>query len=267
MNIKSLVFGTLTAAMICSCSSPKTNLSYFEDLKKAETTAIGNNNYKIVIMPNDELLINVTSSTLEATVEFNLPLSNPAINAQLLETTQAKQPTYVVDSKGYINFPRLGKIHVAGLTTEELAEKLTTEISAYATDPSVKVVLVNFHVNVLGEVSEPGVKAVNTERFSLLDALAAAGDLTPYGERTNVMLIREENGKKTIHHFNLNDSKSLESPYFYLRQNDVIYVEPNSIRKDNAKYNQNNSYKLSVISTVVSAASIIASLVIALTVK
>ncbi len=131
----------------------------------------------------------------------------------------------------------------------------------------VKVVLVNFHVNVLGEVLEPGVKAVTTERFSLLDALAAAGDLTPYGERTNIMLIREENGKKTIHRFNLNDSKSLESPYFYLCQNDVIYVEPNTIRKDNAKYNQNNSYKLSVISTVVSAASIIASLVIALTVK
>ena len=254
MKITSLIFGTLAAAMICSCSTSKTNLSYFEDLSKTENSSVGNNSYKIHIVPNDELLINVTSTSLEATAEFNLPLSNPAPNAELLESTQARQQTYVVDTNGDIEFPRLGKIHVAGLSTEELAAKLKTDISAYAVDPVVKVVLVNFHVNVLGEVLEPGV-------------LAAAGDLTPYGERTNIMLIREENGKKTIHRFNLNDSKSLESPYFYLCQNDVIYVEPNTIRKDNAKYNQNNSYKLSVISTVVSAASIIASLVIALTVK
>ena len=267
MKITSLIFGTLAAAMICSCSTSKTNLSYFEDLSKTENSSVGSNSYKIHIVPNDELLINVTSTSLDATAEFNLPLSNPAPNAELLESTQARQQTYVVDTNGDIEFPRLGKIHVAGLSTEELAAKLKTDISAYAVDPVVKVVLVNFHVNVLGEVLEPGVKAVTTERFSLLDALAAAGDLTPYGERTNIMLIREENGKKTIHRFNLNDSKSLESPYFYLCQNDVIYVEPNTIRKDNAKYNQNNSYKLSVISTVVSAASIIASLVIALTVK
>ncbi len=97
--------------------------------------------------------------------------------------------------------------------------------------------------------------------------MAAAGDLTPYGERSNVMLIRETDGKRTYHRMNLNDSEVLNSPYFYLQPNDVVLVQPNDVRQDNAKYNQNNAYKLTVISTVVSAVSIIASLVIALTVK
>lgn len=268
INMKSIVYSVLAAAMLCGCNSPKNNLSYFEDIRTAENLTIGQNNYSLKIVPNDELLITVTSTDLEATAEFNLPLSNPAVNGDLTEeTAQPRQQTYVVDSKGDIQFPRLGVMHVAGMTTEELAEKLKTDISAYAANPNVKVALVNFRVNVLGEVSDPGVKVSNNERFSILDAIAAAKDLTPYGERSSVLLIREENGQKTIHRFNLNDSKTLESPYFYLQQNDVIYVEPNPIRKDNAKYNQNNSYKLSVISTVVSAASIIASLLIALTVK
>ena len=117
MKITSLIFGTLAAAMICSCSTSKTNLSYFEDLSKTENSSVGNNSYKIHIVPNDELLINVTSTSLEATAEFNLPLSNPAPNAELLESTQARQQTYVVDTNGDIEFPRLGKIHVAGLST------------------------------------------------------------------------------------------------------------------------------------------------------
>lgn len=268
MKPKSLTYGILAAAMLCSCSSQKTNLTYFENLSKTESLTVGDNKYGITIVPNDELLITVTSTPLEATAEFNLPLSNPAVNGDLLEESSLPRlQTYIVDSKGDINFPRLGTMHVAGMTLEQLTEKLKTDISAYAADPVVKISLINFHVNVLGEVNSPGTKGSSNERYSLLDALAAAGDLTPYGERSSVMLIREENGQKTIHRFNLNDSKSLESPYFYLKQNDVIYVEPNTIRKDNAKYNQNNAYKLSVISTIVSSASIIASLVIALTVK
>ena len=101
----------------------------------------------------------------------------------------------------------------------------------------------------------------------MLDAIAAAGDLTPYGNRNDVLLIRENNGKREYHRLNLNDASLLSSPYFYLQQNDVVLVTPNDIRQDNAKYNQLNSYKLSVISTIVSSCSIIASLIIALTVK
>jgi polysaccharide export outer membrane protein len=101
----------------------------------------------------------------------------------------------------------------------------------------------------------------------VLDALSAAGDLTVYGERENVLIIREENGKRTAHRLNLNSSEVFTSPYFYLQQNDYVYVSPNKIRKDNSKYNQNNAFKLSVVSTVVSGCSVIASLVIALAIK
>ena len=153
------------------------------------------------------------------------------------------------------------------MTTQQLTADLVDRISAEVADPMVRVELVNFRVNILGEVARPGSFNVDRERYSVLDALADAGDLTPYGERSNVLLIREENGKRVCHSLDLNDSKLLESPYFYLKQNDAIVVQPNKIRQDNSKYNQNNAYKLSVISTVVSACSIIASLVIALAVK
>ena len=119
----------------------------------------------------------------------------------------------------------------------------------------------------MGEVKTPCAINVKRERYSILDALSDAGDLTEYGERDNVLLIREENGAKTYHRINLNDASILSSPYFYLKQNDVVYVEPNSIREDNSKYNQNNSYKVSVVSAIVSACSVVASLVIALTIK
>lgn len=134
-------------------------------------------------------------------------------------------------------------------------------------DPQVYVQLVNFVVNVAGEVKNPGQIPVKRNRMTILDALSAAGDLTEYGERSNVLIIREENGERKFAHLDLNSSDLLTSPYYYLQQNDYIYVEPNKIREANSKYNQNNSYKLSLTSTIVSAASVIASLVIALTVK
>ena len=158
-------------------------------------------------------------------------------------------------------------IHVAGMTTSELQNLIAKKISVDVEDPIVKVALVNFRGNVLGEVRNPGTIGVNRERFSILDALGAAGDLTEYAERNNILLIREVDGKKEFHRLNLNDAELLSSPYYYLQQNDAIYVEPNKIRKDNSKYNQNNAFKLSMASAIISASSVIASLVIALTVK
>lgn len=255
------------AVAMASCNSTTTSLTYFEDLKGAETGTLATTDYGIKIMPEDELLITVTSLVPSATAQYNLPLANPVTQNAILHQTQPQQQTYIVNRSGEINFPILGTLKVEGLTTAELREELVRRISADVEDPVVRVQLVNFKVNVLGEVNAPGVKTSSRERFTLLDALAAAGDLTEYGMRENVMLIREEGDQRIYHRFNLNDSKTFESPYFYLQQNDVIIVEPNEIRKDNSKYNQNNAFKLSVTSTIVSAVSIIASLVIALTVK
>lgn len=160
--------------------------------------------------------------------------------------------------------PVLGEIYVEGKTTDEIETLIKERISLEVKDPYVSVRLLSFKINVLGEVKNPGVINVRTERFSLLDALSVANDMTVYGKRENVLLIREEGGVKKCIRLNLNDKNILESPYYYLQQNDVVYVEPNKIRKDNSKYNQSHAYKLSVISTIVSACSVIASLVIAL---
>lgn len=255
------------AMMLVSCSTSTTSLTYFEDIKGVESGVLPSDSYDVKIIPDDELFISVTSFIPSATAAYNLPLSNPATREDMQITTQPQQQCYIVDKNGDIMFPVLGRIHVAGLSTQELTKELEKRIGENVDDPVVRVELMNFRVNVLGEVKNPGAVSVKRERYTLLDALADAGDLTEYGERENVLLIREENGERTYHHLNLNDSKTMTSPYFYLKQNDVVYVEPNKIRKDNSKYNQNNAYKISVISTIVSACSVIASLVIALTVK
>lgn len=271
MKFKLILNACAAAAIVASlssCSNSNTRLPYFEDITLLETDGeLSNSNYNITIRPDDELYITVTAAVPSAASIYNLPASNPATLSDLGAQGQVRQQTYLVSPSGTINFPILGKIYVEGLTTEQLAEELKTRISKDVKNPMVKVELVNFHVNVLGEVKNPGQIEVKSQRFSIIDALAAAGDLTEYGERTNVIVVREENGKKVYHHLNLNDSKSLESPYFYLKQNDWVYASPNAVRQANSKYNQFNSYKISVISTVVSATSVIASLVIALAIK
>ena len=135
-------------------------------------------------------------------------------------------------------------------------------------NPYVRVQLASVRVNVMGEVNAPGAKWVAKERYSVLDAISDAGDINQYGRRDNILLIREEaDGTRSYHRLDLGSSDLLTSPYFYLQQNDVVYVEPNDVRQSNAEYNQNNSYKVQVISTAISAVSVIATLIIALVIK
>ena len=267
MKTRYLIFGLLVASIMASCSSSKTVLPYFTDISTVSEGAFDSSDYLTKIKPDDELYISVTSANPEATAIYNIPAANPSVKAMFPSTATPAFQTYVVNSDGYINFPEIGKINGAGLTIEELQALLTANIAKDVENPMVIVELVNFQVNVAGEVTKPGPVPVTRNRFSILDALSAAGDLTPYGERSNVLLIREVDGEKKYVHLDLNSSDVLKSPYFYLQQNDYIYVEPNKIRQANSKYNQDNAFKLSVISTIVSASSVIASLVIALTVK
>lgn len=267
MKFQFLTGCLLSAIALASCSSQKSVLPYFTDISNIKEGTLPKVDYMPVIEPDDELFITVTSVNPSATAIYNLPLANPAQNWGVRGTTSDKQMTYVVTTKGDINFPVLGPIHVAGLTTEQVREELIKRLSKDVEDPMVTVALVNFKVNVAGEVRNPGQIQLDGNRCSILDALSAAGDLTEYGERGKVLVIREENGERKFAHLDLNSSEILTSPYYYVKQNDYIYVEPNEIRQSNSKYNQNNAFKLSVISTIVSAASVIASLVIALTVK
>lgn len=264
---RNLAISAALAAALASCSSSKHSLSYFSDVP-ADAVAIlsaTNSDYSLKILPDDELSITVSSLAPEATAMYNLPMANIATRGTTIATANIGIQTYIVDNEGNINFPILGKIHVAGLTTQELSDLLVDMISKEVDTPIVRVQILNFAVNVLGEVKVPGRQPINKELYTLLDAIAVAGDLTEYGRRDNVLLIRQEGNSLTYHRFDLNDASTLDSPFFYLRQNDVVYVEPTKVRADNSRYNTFNSYKLSVISTLVSTASVIASLIIALT--
>ena len=271
MNKKSLLYILLGVVFMIATESCQTtyttHLPYWSDIDSLRSGEFVGGDYSIKLIPEDELIIAVTTTVPAASAMYNLPMINPVTRDDVKENPQPQLQTYIVDQNGDIQFPVLGRIHVAGMSTIELKDELEKRISKNVSNPVVRVQLVNFRVNVLGEVKKPGAINVEKQRYSVLDALADAGDLTEYGERDNVILIREEDGKKVFHRFDLNNSSMFSSPYFYLKQNDVIYVEPNEIRRENAMYNQNNSYKISVVSTIVSATSVIVSLIIALAVK
>lgn len=267
MNLihKAAFIGSLL--LLSACNSSKTVLPYFTDISEVESGSFAAGDYLQQIKPDDELFISVLSEIPEASALYNLPLTNPSERGSISISATPQLMTYTVNSAGDINFPILGKLHVAGMTCEQLQQMLTEKISADVKDPLVTVQQINPTVVITGEVANPGTIKIKGNRFSILDALGAAGDLTPYGERSNILLIREENGERKFVHLDLNSSEILTSPYFYLQQNDYIYVEPNKVKQANSRYNQDNAYKLTVISTIVSAASVVASLAIALAIK
>lgn len=254
--------------MLFSCNSSKDNaLAYFHNLGDEPHGTLPNpqGSYPILVQSDDELVVSVTSAVPEATAAYNLPLENPATRNALRMATQPRTQTYIVDQQGDIMLPILGRIHVGGKTTSQIASEITAMVEKDVKDPYVKVDIVNFTVDVMGEVKQPQRVVAERQHFTVLDALSQCNDLTEYGKRDRVFVIRNENGQRTYHRLDLTSSDVFSSPYFYLRQNDIVYVEPNQIRIDNSKYNQNNAFKLSVISTIVSSVSVIASLIIALT--
>lgn len=185
------------------------------------------------IQKNDLLSINVNSLNAEASLVFNAP----NVSASGIHTTTAignSTPSgYLVDHEGMITFPMLGRISASGLTKAQLSAKLTGELTErkLLVDPIVNIRFLNFRVSVLGEVNRPGVYAVPNEKLSVLEALGLAGDITIYGKKENVLVIREEeNGNKQLRRLNMNSNEALSSPYYYLRSNDVVYVEPNQNR-------------------------------------
>lgn len=263
MKYSRLLLVSALMLALSSCSSSKQEMSYFTDID-SKPVILNPTDYSIKIEPSDELLITVTSENPVATRIYNMPADNPATLGAGVSVTQPQRMTYIVNKEGYINFPVLGDLYVQGLTVDQIRNKIKEELSKVVEDPQVTVRLENFVINVAGEVRSPGRHGTSKPRYSILDAITAAGDLTQYGRRDNVLLIREENGELKHIRFDLNSADMLSSPYFYLKQNDYVYVAPNDVRQDNAEYNQYNAYKLSVISTIVSGSASVISLIIAL---
>lgn len=220
------LIGFAIAITFASCASTK-NVPYFQDIPDStQEKMVTDAPYKDpVIIPDD--ILSVTIVTIDPTTAApvnqaaNVPISNSNTG------TPQQVPGLLVDKNGEISLPIIGSVKVAGLTTFQAKELIKQKSMQYFKDPDVQLRFANFKVTVIGEVAHPSSFIVPNEKVSVLDALGMAGDLTIYGRRDNVLLIRENNGKKELMRLNLNNSDLFESPYFYLKQNDVIYVQPN----------------------------------------
>ncbi len=252
-----LIIAAVTAV---SCVTQK-QLTYLHDADASKVDSI-NAKYsprtEHVIRPGDALTVFVSALDKEAVAPYNLPtVIYAAPGSNQVQTTPMLQ-YYVVDAAGYIEMPVLGKLQVGGLSRPEAEEEIRKVLSRQVIDPTVRVSVVGAKVSVLGEVNRPSQVSMPSGRMTIFDALAAAGDLTPYGRRDNVLITREVNGKLELARLNLGNADIYTSPYYFLQQNDVVYVSPNKVR---AIGSTNSGLWLSVVSTALSAATIIVTVV------
>lgn len=258
-RMKKLLLFFMAFAMILfmgSCGSSK-GVTYFSNIDSISLAA-SRGLFDARIMPKEQLVIIVKTSVPEASEPFNLTYSTG--NNTSSSGISSMLP-YLVDNDGFINFPIVGKIHVGGLTKTECEDLIKSKIQPYlarSENPVVNVQMSSYHVTVSGEVNSPGVIPVTREKISVIEALAQAGDLTIYGKRDNVLLLREDaSGEKHYVRLNLNDADLINSPYYYLQQNDYIYVEPNSVKSKNSAIGSSTTIWFSFIGIATSIASLL----------
>ena len=246
--------------LLASCQSYK-KVPYLQDSEVVGQTAQQETLYDAKIMSKDLLTIVVSCTSPELAVPFNLTVASPASGAagnnQL--TTQPVLQSYLVDNDGKINFPVLGELKVGGLTKKEAEQLIIEKLKPYIKEtPIVTVRMVNYKISVLGEVVRPGTFTISNEKVNLLEALAMAGDMTIYGIRDNVKLIREgADGKQQIITLDLNKAETLLSPYYWLQQNDIVYVTPNKAKARNSDISNSTSLWFSATSILISLASLL----------
>jgi len=237
----------LTNCFLFNCvSANKINYFQIDDTSKLKETIV---NYEPKLQIGDILTINVSAIDKESAIPFNLVESQNIGN-------QIPIP-YLINVDGEINFPVLGEIKVAQLTTKELTDSLTQLLLPYLKKPIVNIRITNFKITVLGEVKKPGSYPVLNERISIIEALSLAGDLTIYGDRKNIVLIREYNGKRTSETVDLTNRALFDSPYFYLSQNDALYVASNKTKVNSSVVGPNTSVILSSISILTTIIAIL----------
>ncbi len=223
----------LSLLFLTSCKNTK-QLAYFQDLSDTSRVHyVDLYPYEpLRLQPDDQVQITISSTAPEAAQFFNLMTATPTVPGSGVPggvnmPSQSFQNIYAVNQQGFITLPVLGDKQVAGLTTDQLQKFLEGMLKDYLKDAVVSVRLTNFKVTVIGDVNRPVVVPVQGESINVLEALGAAGDMTVYANRFNVKVVRKTGGKMEVAHLNFNTSQSIQSPYFQLRQNDVVYVEPN----------------------------------------
>ena len=257
---KNLFLLLVAIVMLSSCGNVK-NVAYLQnsdyiDFNRSEYL------YDAHIMPKDVLTITVSTVNPEASAPYNLIVRNTLTStSSSIGTSSGSLQTYLVNNNGTIEFPVLGTLQVGGLTKAQCEQMIHDKLRPYmnaAENPVVTVRMSNYKISVLGEVARPGMFTVGNEKINILEALAQAGDLTIYGVREKVKLIRENSqGKKEIHTLNLNDADIISSPYYYLQQNDIVYVEPNKVKAQNSSVGSMTTLWFSATSILISLTSLL----------
>ena len=252
-----LLLGVLL--LLTSCTSYQ-KIPYLQDFETVNATEELTAMYDAHIRPKDLLTITVNTTDPEAAAPFNLTVQSAA-NSNLTQwvTQQAALQQYLVDNQGNIDFPVLGELHLGGLSMNEAESMIREKLQPFLKEtPIVTVRMVNYKISVLGEVAKPGTFIINNEKVNVLEALAMAGDMTIWGLRDNVKLVREEeNGKRNIVVLDLNRADIVKSPYYHLQQNDILYVSPNKTKAKNSDTGQSTSLWVSATSILVSIASLL----------
>ncbi|WP_288955314.1 polysaccharide biosynthesis/export family protein [uncultured Polaribacter sp.] len=247
--MRKILLYILLISIFYSCVSKK-EIIYFQNDEIDQSKV--SNSYKTIIKPDDVLQITITALDVEAVRPFNLAAvtystsSNSAIGV-------AQQQTYLVDTNGEIDFPVLGKLKIGGLTRDELIVFLKNKLEPdYILNPNINIRIANYKITVLGDVKQPGTYPIPSERITILEAIGLAGDLNISGHRDNVLVQREEKGKKVQYRVDLLSKKLFTSPVYYLQQNDVVYVEPNKAKIQSASANSNTSLIISISGVIIS---------------
>lgn len=239
----------LVALSLGSCVSTEKFMPY-QEVEKLQPKSP--NQFETVFQPDDMLLIVVSADNQEIADPYNV--YGTVVSTSTSGAGQRQQHTYLVDEKGFIDFPILGRIKVSGKTKTELSNYLYKEISKDIKNPIINIRITNYKVTVHGEVNRAGVHTIGTERITLPEAIALSGDMTIYGNRKRVLVMREENGERKSNYIDITKADFMNSEFYYLKQNDIVFVEQNSVRKNSAAVGPN-------ISTIFSAVSLLATII------
>jgi len=248
----------LATSLLMSCAT-KEEVVYFNGIDSSDNS-IGLDSYSPTYHIDDELVIIVSALDIEAAKPFNKVAVN--VPQDLVDARgRERLVTYRIDSEGNVNFPVLGKVQLAGLNREQATKLLQDKLLDYIKDPIVDIETVNYRITVLGEVNRPGTFTAINERITLVEAISLAGDLTIYGERENVLVIQDYDGKKTYTRVNLKSNELFDSPVYYLSQNDVVYVEPNKTRARASSIGASTGVLLSSLGLLISMTALVVTIV------
>ena len=246
----------LVVLLLFSCKS-REEVVYYQNID-ALAQVERSNSYEIKIQPDDLLMIIVSADDPETAIPFNLStISIPTAGTVNAAQGQLTMQSYLVDAAGTIDFPVLGKLSVGGLSRTEIMQLLEIRISKYIKNPIINIRVMNFKVSVQGEVNSPGIYPLSSDRITLIEAISKAGDLTIYGKRENILIIREVNGVKAYNRVDITKADFIHSPFYYLAQNDVVYVEPNKARINGAAVGANTGVIISITSLLITVITLI----------